>query len=144
MGFDMGTLIEDARSSAEWMAKALKSSGYNADFTINSLKEVDRFFDEHSKNGQPIAKGLLSQQLGSRLFAIGSYVGEVIRRAVGGSWRGNDADPKGEINIELVLPNGTVIWPVQRVMKRFKNGREDEIYVYGVVSTAETRPASPH
>ncbi len=140
----MGTLIEDARSSAEWMAKALKSSGYNADFTINSLKEVDRFFDEHSKNGQPIAKGLLSQQLGSRLFAIGSYVGEVIRRAVGGSWRGNDADPKGEINIELVLPNGTVIWPVQRVMKRFKNGREDEIYVYGVVSTAETRPASPH
>jgi hypothetical protein len=30
------------------------------------------------------------------------------------------------------LPDGTTCWPVQRVMKRFKNGAEDGIAAYGV------------
>lgn len=53
------------------------------------------------------------------MFAVGSYVGEVIRRHYGGEWRGNDEDPEGEINLGLVLPGGAIIWPVQRVLKRF-------------------------
>src|SRR4029453_9500950 len=117
----MPTLVEDIRTAADWIAKALSSSGYRADFSITSLKEVDRFFDEHSKNGQAVPGGLLSEQLGSRMFALGGYVGEVIRRTHGGHWQANDKDPEGEINIALVLPTGGLIWPVQRVMKRFKN-----------------------
>ena len=35
--------------------------------------------------------------------------------------------------MEVVFPNGSVVWPIQRVMKRFKNGREDGIYDYGSV-----------
>ena len=71
------------------------------------------------------------EQLGSRVFALGSYVGEVIIRTYGGQWRADDDDPEGELNVEVVLPSGTVVWPVQRVMKRFKNDPEDGIYVYG-------------
>ncbi|MDX1507900.1 MAG: hypothetical protein R3358_06450, partial [Woeseiaceae bacterium] len=89
-----------------------------------------RFFDEHTRQGEPVAGGLLSEDLGSRLFAIGAYVGEVIRRSKGGEWRGNDSDPQAEINVELVVADSTC-WPVQRVMKRFKNGAEDEIAAYG-------------
>jgi hypothetical protein len=129
----MATLVDNAKSSAEWIATALNSAAYNVDFTILSLKEIDRFFDEHSENGEPTSTGLLSEQLGVRIFSLGSYVGEVIQRAAGGFWRGDDADPRGEINIELVLPNDTLIWPVQRVMKRLKNGRDDEIYAYVVI-----------
>jgi len=128
----MGSLVQDAAKSAAWIAEALKSSGYKADFSIQSLKEVDRFFDEHSRDGRPVPGGLLGEQLGSRLFALGAYVGEVIRRTNGGTWAGDDADPKGEINIELVLPNGGRIWPVQRVMKRLQLGREEGIYAYGL------------
>ena len=125
------TIVEDAKASAEWIASALSSSGYRADFTLASLSEIDRFFDEHSRDGQPVAGGLLSESTGSRLFALGSYVGEVIRRNAGGEWVGDDSDPKAEINIEFHLPSGVIAWPVQRAMKRLINGSEDGIAPYG-------------
>src|SRR5208283_4180272 len=101
----MASLIEDARHFADWMANALQSSGYQADFTLESLKEIDRFFDEQSQEGEAAPGGLLSQQLGSRIFGLGAYVGEVIIRTYGGEWRADDSDAEGEINIEVVLPS---------------------------------------
>ena len=127
----MGTIVEDVGKAAEWIAMALSSSGYRADFTPKSLWEIDRFLDEHSQHGDPVPGGLLSESLGSRVFALGSYVGEVIRRHMGGQWSGDDTDPEAEIGVELRLPDGTICWPIQRVMKRFKNGAEDGIAVYG-------------
>jgi hypothetical protein len=123
-------VVVDIQTAAQWIAKALSSSGYVADFSPASLWEIDRFFDEHALDGAPVRGGLLASDLGSRLFAIGGYVGEVIRRSVGGEWRGNDADPQAEINVELVVAD-TTCWPVQRVMKRLKNGAEEGIAVYG-------------
>jgi hypothetical protein len=131
MGNSMASMLEDVSFAADWFALTLWGSGYAADFSFDSLKEIDRFFDEHTCDGQAVAGGLLSEHLGQRIFALGSYVGEVIRRRHGGEWRGSDDDPMGEINLELVLPGGGVIWPVQRVMKRFRNGAEDGIYIYG-------------
>lgn len=127
----MASLVEDAGASAEWIATALSSSGYDADFSPQSLWEVDRFFDEHTKRGKPRRRGLLAESLGSRIFALGSYIGEVIRRDLGGDWRADDADPHGEINIELHLPDGSIVWPVQRAMNRLSNGPEDGIAAYG-------------
>ena len=127
-------IVVDAKASAEWVSSALSSSGYKADFSIESLKEIDRFFEEHAPNGKPLPGGLLSENVGSRLFAVGSYVGEVIRRQYGGAWNGNDSDPQAEINIELKLKSGTVLWPVQRTLKRFKNGSTEGIYAYGVAA----------
>jgi len=124
-------LVDDARKAAQRIAGALQSSGYAADFSLQSLKEIDRFFDEQVRNGEPAPGGLLAQQLGTRIFALGSYVGECIVRHHRGEWKADDGDPEGEINIQVVLPNGTVIRPVQRVMKRYRNGAEDGIYVYG-------------
>jgi len=127
-------IVTDALALAEQISRALSQSGYRADFLLESLKEVDRFFDDQVVNGKPKNGGLLSQELGARLFAIGAYVGEVIRRHDGGEWQGDDNDPEAEINIALHLKTGTTLWPVQRVMKRFKNGAEDGIWIYGVVA----------
>lgn len=127
----MGSIVEDVQAASCWIAQALSSSGYMAEFSPSSLWEIDRFFDEHSKNGQAVLGGLLSEDVGSRLFAIGSYVGEVIRKAIGGEWDGDDSDAKAEINVKLILSNSTQCWPVQRVLKRFKNGPDDGIAVYG-------------
>ena len=126
-------IVTDVLGAADWMSKALSSSGYKADFSLESLREVDRFFDDQAPGGRPRPSGLLSEQLGQRIFGIGAYVGEVVRRHAGGEWEGNDADPNAEINVALKLPNGSLIWPVQRAMKRFKNGPEDGIYAYAVV-----------
>ncbi|WP_260581411.1 hypothetical protein [Sphingopyxis sp. PET50] len=125
------SIVSDALVSADWIAKALSSSGYRADFTLASLEEIDRFFDEHAPHGVARSGGLLSEDVGSRLFAIGSYIGETLRRQLGGDWIGDDEDPQAEINISLKLADGSIIWPIQRAMKRFRNGPEDSIAAYG-------------
>ncbi|KGN37726.1 hypothetical protein N803_11760 [Knoellia subterranea KCTC 19937] len=77
--------------------------------------------------------------MGARL-SLGAYTGEVIRRSVGGEWRWDDEDPEAEVNVELVLPDGAVIWPVQRVMKSFKNGPDEGIAAFGVALGLEVGP----
>jgi hypothetical protein len=128
----MGNILEDIKISSEWIAKALQSSGYATDFTPNSLWEIERFFEDHCENGQAKTGGLLSQNSGSRLFAVGAYVGEVIRRDQGGEWLGNDDDPQAEINVSLRIGDGSVIWPIQRVIKRFREGESESITAYGL------------
>src|SRR4029453_5425191 len=56
-------IVEDVAGAAEWMARALRSSGYHADFSGSSLWEVERFFDDHAPNGQATPNGLLSEKL---------------------------------------------------------------------------------
>src|SRR4051812_6020536 len=104
------SIVDDAVRMAQGIARALSSEGYCADFSLASLKDVDRFLDENSSGGHARSGGLLSERLGQRLFALGAYCGEVVRRQFGGKWSGNDSDPEAEINISLVLPNGAVIW----------------------------------
>jgi len=127
----MAGIVKDAAKAADWIASALNSSGYTANFSADSLAEVDRFFEEHSKNGAPKKGGLLTKDTGQRLFAIGAYTGEVLRRSLGGDWQPDPSDPDSEMGLSLVLPNGTTVWPVERVMKRYTNGREDSIAAYG-------------
>ena len=124
-------LISDVKLAAKWIALALKQSGYNADFSVESLAEIERFFNEHSRDGRPLPGGRLADRTGQRLFALGSYVGEVIRREGGGQWYAESGDPDAEINIELQLPGGSRIWPMHRVIQRLKNGPEENIYDYG-------------
>ena len=50
----------------------MKSSGYNADYSIESLKELDRFLKEENK-----PNGILSKNVGQKLFALGAYLGDV-------------------------------------------------------------------
>ena len=122
------SLAHDIPVAAEWIARALNSSGYRADFTMGSIKEIERFFASNSIEGKAIAGGLLSEDLGSRLFALGSYCGETLRRAIGGRWLTDDSDPQGEVNVALELDNGMTCWPVQRVMKRFQSADDSLVH----------------
>jgi hypothetical protein len=119
-------LVDDISFAAQWISTALTSSGYDADFSPESISEIERFFEEHAKDGEPVADGLLAQDLGQRLFGLGSYCGEVLRRELGGEWITDDDDPEGEVNVALKLSSGVICWPIQRVMKRLR-GREDNL-----------------
>lgn len=118
------TLEEDIPKAAEWVVNALNGSGYKADYTLESMKEVDRFFDEQSGPDGILAKG----NRGSILFSLGSYVGQTVIRLHGGRWITDDSDPQGEINIAVETAHGVTIWPVIRCMKRYRNGAEDSVY----------------
>jgi len=73
---------------------------------MESLKKIDDFFDQHSENGTAKKGGRLSQNLGSILFSLGSYVREtIVKNAPGSVWQTDDNDPQGEVNIEILLPD---------------------------------------
>lgn len=119
------TLAQDIPVATAWVVKALNSSGYRADYTLESMKELDRFFDEQSGPG-----GILSRNRGQILFGLGSYVGETAIRLWGGRWLTDDSDPEGEMNIAVELASGVRFWPVVRCMKRCKLGPEESLYAY--------------
>lgn len=118
-------LEQDIKASCEWVIRALNSSGYKADYTLDSMKEVDRFFDE-----QNTPDGILSKNRGQILFALASYIGETVIKLYGGKWVIDDDDPNNEVNMAVQTSSGTVLWPAKRCMKRYTNGAEDSIHDY--------------
>jgi len=134
----MGTLRENIKKSSAWIVKAFAEDKMILDYSIDSFIEIDKFFLKHSTNGKANKGGRLYDNLGSILFALGAYIGNsIIKNVPGAFWETDDSDPKGEINVSVKFPDNDIIWPVQRTMKRFYNGIEDSIYVYGYQLTKE-------
>lgn len=144
----MGTLQQDIKTQAAWLVQALQADGLKLDYSIDSLRELDRFFELHAHGGEAVAGGRLAQNLGNIIFSTGSYLGEtMIRNTANSHWVTNDSDPEGEVNAEVHIGGESIIWPMQRAMKRFKNGAEDDFFTYGVLLTRDdggrARPLSP-
>ena len=127
------TLAKDIPEYAEWAKNNLNQTGYKVDYDLESMKEVERFFEEQSKEGGVLVPG----SSGSVLFGLGCLIGETIIKTCGGHWETDDNDPQGEVNIAVRLPDNSLVWPVQRCMKRLKNGPEDNIYDYVYVMTKQ-------
>ena len=121
---DNNSIKNDIKTAKEWIVTALKSSDYQADFSMESLKEIDRFFDEQSGEG-----GILQQNLGGIIFGLGVYVGETVIANVGGEWDVDNCHNETEIMVKI--NDKTTILPVLRVMARYKEGNENSIYAYG-------------
>lgn len=104
------------------------------------MKDLDLFFDGQTENGDYKPGSLLEENFGSKMFAISAYVGEtLIRNCPGSEWIIDDNDPHGQINMAVKLGNGHMVWPGQKVMKRFKNGKEDSLYGYAYMVLGKAR-----
>jgi hypothetical protein len=138
----MGTIYEDIQTAATSIADELTGHGYALDFTVDSLAEVDRFFDENSALDPATTDSLLASRLGQWMFALGAYSGEVLRSAIGGEWRwqGADDDKAASTDTELVLVDGSIIWPLQRAWKRLMNGPDDSMAAWGDEMVDAVRP----
>ena len=115
-------MLNNIRVSAENAVTYLNDLGYNATYDLESMKEIDRFFDDESDN-----KNDLSSEV---IFGIASLVGETILRLYGGRWLSDENDPEDEMNIEVRTSVGVSALPVQKCMKRMVNGQDDSIYIY--------------
>lgn len=118
------TLLEDIEIFSEWIVDIMETSGYRADYSMESLKEIDRFIIEEDR-----AEGLLSKDIGKTIFALGSYVGKTFIKEYGGHWITNDRDRKGEMKIIVELDNDISFMPVMSVMKYYSNHEETSIYM---------------
>jgi hypothetical protein len=140
-GGNVGTIVEDLREAAESIAGIANDAGYGFDFSVQSLSDVERFIDDNASHGEPRPGGLLSKDLGSRVFALGAYVGEVIRGAIGGEWVADtagddwlrDGAPDADLAVSLKTPNG-LLWPNQQVMKRIMNGAAESLMGYAAAA----------
>lgn len=59
---------------------------------------------------------------------LGAYLGEVIRKKMGGEWKVED--PTGEGNTMVLQIGEMKIFPVARVYYRLKNGAENNVWHY--------------
>jgi hypothetical protein len=130
---DEPKVVREAKTAAIDAARFLRSVGYGADASFESLKEVERFMAENCDEGRPSPGGQLEKELGVKLLAIGCYVGDVMRRELDGRWVPSEADPDKFLDLSVHYGNGSIIWPVHRVFKRFQNGEEDSIWAYAYV-----------
>jgi len=124
----MANLINDIKQSSAWLVIAFKELGINLNYSIESIKQLDILIDKEFSGGKPNIGGLFAEQLGSKIFALGSYVGEtIIKNCKGANW---DKDSDDEINIAIIGANGWMVWPMQRVINRIQEGNENNLYVY--------------
>ncbi len=136
----MASIEDDVVGAADAVAPALVTSGYRADFAPASVWELERFFVEHTAGGAPTPGGLLAADTGKRVFAVGCYLGETLRRNLGGRWFGDEDDPNTEVTVTLILPDGTEALPVQQVMQRIVRGDADNVAWYAIALGLEPGP----
>jgi hypothetical protein len=134
-------LEKSVRADAGVAAKALDERGYEADYSVESLKEVERFFRvETTGPGRARERSVLRKQRVDVLTTIGAYVGEVLRREGGGRYSEEDPLDQGTETLTLNLPDGSQTFPLDAVAKRFRNGPEDDLYFYAEVILEEADP----
>lgn len=118
-------LIEDLEKAAHWAAENLTASGYLADYSLDSLKDLDRFFETERA-------GLLTEheERGVVLFTLGAYLGHVALETHGGSWLVDNQDPQAELHVKVLLDSGQAFQPVQTCISRYKHVRSQSLYAF--------------
>ena len=71
---------DELSRASDWISNFLMREGYHADYTIESLFEIDKFFKEKLN--------LVLERDDNRnfIFSISAYIGEVIRKKFNGHW----------------------------------------------------------
>lgn len=97
------------------------------DFSPESLLLVDKFISEIHPHGA---------SLDSTIIICGAYVGETVRRNLGGEWM---ADEEGCYWLQNIGGTELKLMPLSWAANRFKNGSEDALtYKYAVTAKMVT------
>jgi len=131
---------EYAAQLAELMVEpARRNPGIDLDFSVNSLKEVDRTIRrmrrEHADTGH----------VATILFGYGCYLGEVFVRNSGGQWRlTQETQLRGLTKSPMVveLEEQQCCDPIFKVFNRFAHAREGGLPTFYQISTG-TLPEEP-
>lgn len=112
------------RQSAEHFAETVKDHfNVDLDFTGKSLKKVDGIIGKYFKKHKD------EEHLATSVLSFGSYLGEVIRRNVGGKWVVKDSVFDSSILVKGAKGEKIEFLPFKRVIKRFYS-RSNYLYPY--------------
>ena len=97
---------DELSRASDWISNFLMREGYHADYTVESLFEIDKFFKEKMN--------LVLERDDNRnfIFSISAYIGEVIRKKFNGHWElSRDIDLDDE-TIGISFKNHKTIYPL--------------------------------
>ncbi|MEI0487055.1 hypothetical protein R4K89_06045 [Brachyspira intermedia] len=97
---------DELSRASDWISNFLMREGYHADYTIESLFEIDKFFKEKMN--------LVLERDDNRnfIFSISAYIGEVIRKKFNGHWElSRDIDLDDE-TIGISFKNHKTVYPL--------------------------------
>jgi len=79
------------------------------------------------------------------ILGFGAFLGEVLRRTVGGEWQEDPAQADNVLAARVVLPGGHRIFPISRVFKRLRDGSRDRLEPLYRLARDETgaKPSTP-
>ena len=108
---------------------AQSSAGQKLDFSEESIKIVESILGQlHSEKKN--AKASPQPEVINRVCHIyGAYIGEVMRRNIGGEWILDDKLARGQ-KIPAMRKGQMQTSPFAKVYKRIMNGPEDDVWFY--------------
>ena len=119
------------RSLAAARAHAQRIYSTQLDFTERSITDVELILGRlsesipHGRLQKLIKKQPAPEQIAHIALIYGIYVGEVLRRKLGGEWRLESVE--GEKTIGLRLPGGTTVYPASQTYRRLTTGVAENV-----------------
>src|SRR5258705_10503832 len=115
----MATLKQDIKKPPAWLPKAFAADQIRLDYSIDSLKLIDQFFDDHSEAGVPKPNGRLAQHWGQLCFLLAPI------SAKPSSEIGREQFGKPMIRIPKERSMRPAIFPMELKCGRFKGPLKD-------------------
>lgn len=88
-------------------------------------------------------EGLTAEDAAEALFVLGCYLGEVLRRALGGEWQATSRSALRDLSpwpMVLALRSGSTWDPIGKVYKRFELGDAEYLPAYFRAAAASASP----
>ncbi|TXJ44928.1 hypothetical protein [Brachyspira pilosicoli] len=114
----------DIIRTANWISNFLIREGYHIDYTIQSLKEIDKFFKEKINK-------ILENDDNNRnfIFAIAAYIGEVIKMHFDGKWNISREVDLDDEAIGIYFKNHAAIYPLNITLELIQKQYTLEQYI---------------
>ena len=109
---------------------ARKRLNMELDYSENSVQFVERILAGifAARRKYVWARFLTKPLVGRYADVWGSYLGEVMRRQIGGQW--SLENYPGQPNVPVLVYGKTLVAPISKVSKRLTNGPEDNVWFY--------------
>lgn len=114
----------EIREGHESLVSIFQDFGVPLDYSMESLQRIESYIEENYPRSEGGNNPFPAVRAGVKLFYLGAYLGEVLRKKVGGQWVFDERHPLGQIQAELRLSNGKTLRPIEEIMNRVEEGKK--------------------
>lgn len=117
---------------AQRLVKEFEALDIRLDYSVESLRLIEDYINKNSTGSKFKKNSFFASDTDSKTFALGAYLGEVIRKnSVGVRW--NTENSESPIDYIQETPDGSKAFTINKAFKRIYNGEEDSIHHFAVV-----------